>query len=82
VAIGRAAPAADELVPLPPAEFVALATAEDALCTIDEATDEAEAATEEAEELAEAATLEADSDAPDMADEAELLAPAAPETEV
>jgi hypothetical protein len=63
VAIGRAAPAADELVPLPPAEFVALAT-------------------EEAEELAEAATLEADSDAPDMADEAELLAPAAPETEV
>lgn len=82
MAIGRAAPAADELAPLPPAEFVALATAEDALCAIDEATDEIEAATEEAEELAEAATLEADPDAPDMADEAEPLAPAAPETEV
>ena len=31
VAIGRAAPAADELVPLPPAEFLALAAAVDAL---------------------------------------------------
>jgi hypothetical protein len=86
VAIGRAAPAADELAPLPPAELVALAAAEDALCTIEETTDEAEAATDEADDLAEAATLEADSDAPDAADEAELLAellaPAAPETEV
>lgn len=75
MAIGSAAPAADELVPLPPAEFVALATAEDALCAMDEATDDAEAATDEADDLAEAATLEADSDAPDAADEAEAPAP-------
>jgi hypothetical protein len=64
VAIGSAAPAADELAPLPPAELVALAAAEDALCAMDEATDDAEAA-----------TLEADSDAPDTADEAEAPAP-------
>lgn len=50
MAIGRAAPAADELAPLPPAELVALAAAEDALCAIEEATDEAEAATEEADD--------------------------------
>jgi hypothetical protein len=80
VAIGRAAPAADELVPLPAAEFVALASAEDALWAIEEATDEAEAATDDAEDLADPIALEADDDAPDAADEAD--APAAPVIEV
>jgi hypothetical protein len=81
VAIGRAAPAADELVPLPPAELVALAAAVDALRTIDEATDEAEAATDEADDLAELTALETDADALEAAEEADALAPE-PLTEV
>ena len=75
MAIGRAAPAADELAPLPPAELVALPAAEDALFAIDEATDEAEAMADEADDLAEPMALEADPDAPDATDEADAPAP-------
>ena len=81
MAIGRAAPAADELAPLPPAVLVTLTTADDALCTM-EATDEAEARVEEADDIAEVATLEVDSDAADVVDKDEPLAPVATETEV
>ena len=73
--IGRAAPAADELVPLPPEDFVALAAAVDALCSSEEATDEAEATTDEADDLAEPTAPDADEDAPDAADEADALTP-------
>ena len=82
MAIGRAAPAADELAPLPPAVLVTLTTADDALCSMEEAIDEAEARVEEADDIAEVATLEVDSDAADVVDKDEPLAPVATETEV
>jgi len=79
VTIGAAAPAAEELVPLPPALFVALAKTEDALPAtddaIDAATDEAEAALDEAADFAEATALDTDADAPDALEEADLPAP-------
>lgn len=81
VAIGRAAPAADELAPLPLAEVVVLAAAVDVMKAIDEATDEAEAPTDETDDLAELTALETDADALEAAEEADALAPE-PLTEV
>jgi hypothetical protein len=49
---------------------------------MEEAIDEAEARVEEADDLAEVATLEVDSDAADVVDKDEPLAPVATEIEV
>jgi hypothetical protein len=49
---------------------------------MEETTDEAEARVEEADDVAEVATLEVDSDAADVVEEGEPLAPVATETEV
>jgi len=75
VATGAAAPAAEELLPEPAAEFVALAACDDALLAIDATCEEREAATDEADDLAEATTLDADADAAEPLEEADAPAP-------